>query len=87
VPFAARRQAVAKVLGSKSPSVVAARRLTATQTLLMPWIERLRMRSGYIRRRLNNRKQGSPKTAVDYTDTDATFILLQQNNKHAEAAE
>ena len=28
----------------------------------MPWIERLWMRSGYIRRRLNNRKQGSPKT-------------------------
>jgi ribulose 1,5-bisphosphate synthetase/thiazole synthase len=42
------------------------------------------MRSGYIPRRLNNRKQGSPKTrdgGADYTDID----VLQRNNKHAEA--
>jgi len=50
----------------------------------MLWIERLWMRSGYIPRRLNNRKQGSPKTrdgGADYTDID----VLQRNNKHAEA--
>jgi hypothetical protein len=52
----ARRQEVAKVLRSKRPSVVTARRLKATQDIIDALDRAMWMRTGYIRRRLNNRR-------------------------------
>jgi hypothetical protein len=81
----ARRQTVAKVLGSKSPSLVAARRLKATQDI----IDALD-RAILDEKRLHPPPVQQPEIGTAWACApayiDAIFnlaLLLQRNNKHA----